>query len=162
MILQVARRATRTATMSFGATESLAAPHPSDSRCLSCTIICLGVDGSDLLTLDVEGSDFCADQRPEALRRRCGRCDARTSDKPAGAFGSDEELRRSLAAFQANEQAQFARPVPQRQSTQIDHFMTNPGAPQGVGGAAAQSASPAAAAPVVAKRKQPASELHTT
>jgi hypothetical protein len=87
---------------------------------------------------------------------------ARTSDKPAGAFGSDEELRRSLAAFQANERAQFARPVPQRQSTQTDHFMTNPGAPQGVGGAAAQSASPAATAPVVAKRKQPASELHTT
>jgi hypothetical protein len=87
---------------------------------------------------------------------------ARTSDKPAGAFGSDEELRRSLAAFQANERAQFARPVPQQQSTQTDHFMTNPGAPQGVGGAAAQSASPAATAPVVAKRKQPASELHTT
>jgi hypothetical protein len=78
---------------------------------------------------------------------------ARTSDQPAGAFGSDEELRRSLAAFQANERAQFARPVPQRQSTQIDHFMTNPGAPQGVGGAAAQSASPAATAPVVAKDK---------
>jgi hypothetical protein len=86
---------------------------------------------------------------------------ARTSDKPAGAFGSDEELRRSLAAFQANERAQFARPVPQ-QSTQTDHFTTNPGAPQGVGGAAAQSASPAATAPVVAKTKQPASELHTT
>jgi hypothetical protein len=58
---------------------------------------------------------------------------ARTSDKPAGAFGSVEELRRSLAAFQANEQAQFARPVPQQQSTQTDHFLTNPGAPQGVG-----------------------------
>ena len=51
---------------------------------------------------------------------------ARTSDKPAGMFGSDEELRRSLAAFQANEQAQFARPVPQQQSTQTDHFTTNP------------------------------------
>jgi hypothetical protein len=53
----------------------------------------------------------------------------------------------------ANERAQFARPVPQQQSTQNDHFMTNPGAPQGVGGAAAQSASPAATAPVVAKDK---------
>jgi hypothetical protein len=120
-----------------------------------CTIICLGVDGSDLLTLDVEGGTFA----PTSCQKRSGANaagvpkHARTSDKPAGAFGSDEERLCSLAAFQANEQAQFARPVAQQQSTQTDHFMTNPGAPQGVGGAAAQSASPAATAPVVAKEK---------
>jgi hypothetical protein len=70
-----------------------------------------------------------------------------------------EELRRSLAAFQANEQSQFARPVPQQQqqqSTQTDHFMTNPGAPQGVGGAAAQSARRPRR--LLQKTKQPASE----
>jgi hypothetical protein len=43
LVLQVARWVTRAATVSFDATESLAAPNPSDSRCLSCTIICLGV-----------------------------------------------------------------------------------------------------------------------
>ena len=85
---------------------------------------------------------------------------ARTSDKPAGAFGSDEELRRSLAAFQANEQAQFARPVPQQQSTQTDHFMTNPGAPQGVGGAAAQSASPAAGPDATLIKSNPVARPH--
>jgi hypothetical protein len=84
------------------------------------------VDGSDLLTLYVEGRDSA----PTSGQKRLGAnaAGAPKHDKPAGAFGSDEELRRSLAAFQANEQAQFARPVPQQQSTQTDHFMTNPGA----------------------------------
>lgn len=42
------------------------------------------VDGSDLLTLDVEGRDFSADQRPEALRRRCGRfAEARANERQA-------------------------------------------------------------------------------